>query len=87
MTGALRFGKQTLPGSVHPTSALEQWGTRMIAATTVRRVALAGLLSLTSGCDLLLDIPNLGDPDNLAVMRARRKAIVQAETRSPMPLN
>ena len=53
--------------AAHRTSVLEQQGTRVTAATTVRQVVLAGLLGLTSGCELLLGIRNLGDPD-MAVM-------------------
>ena len=58
-----------------------------MTATIVRLVALAGLLGLTSGCDLVLGIPNLGDPDNLASMKSRFKATIQAEQRSPAPLD
>lgn len=54
----------------------------MTAGRVVRLVALAGLLGLASDCDLLLGIPDLGDPGNVASMKARFKAIIQAEADS-----
>lgn len=59
----------------------------MTAGRIVRLVALAGLLGLASGCDLLLGIPDLGHPGNVTSMKARFKAIIQAEADSPAPLD
>lgn len=59
----------------------------MRAATMMRFVVVTGLLGMTGGCDLVLGIPNLGDPGNVASMTARFKATIQAEARSPASLD
>ena len=50
-------------------------------------ILLLALTGLTGGCDLILGIPNLGDPGNVAAMKARFKAVVQAQLHEPMPLD
>lgn len=59
----------------------------MLAATIVRLVAMAVLLGLTSGCDLFLGVPDLGDPANVASMKVRFKATIQSQVRDPAPLD
>ena len=59
----------------------------MSAATIVRLVAVAGLLGLTGSCSLLLGIPDLGDPANVASMNARFKATIQGQVRDSTSLD
>ena len=59
----------------------------MSAAAIVRLATVAGLLGLTGGCSLLLGIPDLGDPGNVASMNARFKATIQGQVRDPAPLD
>ena len=59
----------------------------MIATAIVRLVTMAGSLGLTGGCSLLLGIPDLGDPGNVASMTARFKATIQGQVRDPIPLD
>ena len=59
----------------------------MKAAAILRLAVLVGSSAATSGCDLLLGVPNLGDPANVATVKARFKAIVQSELRDPLPLD
>jgi len=59
----------------------------MVAAIIVRLVAVAGLLGLTGGCGVLLGIPDLGDPGDVASMDARFKATVQGQVHGSTPLN
>lgn len=59
----------------------------MTAMAMLRSACLLGLLGLASGCNLILGVPNLADPDNVATMTGRFKATIQSELRDPAPLD
>ena len=59
----------------------------MRAAAIVRLAIVAGPLVVLGGCDLLLGLPDLGDPGTKAAMTDRFKATVQSQLADPAPLD
>ncbi len=59
----------------------------MTAKTVARLFLVTASLGTSGGCALVFGIPDLGAPENVARMKARFKATIQAELRSPAPLD